>query len=155
MTNFKGIQATNEIESKLLDQAREELSTLMAEIETEGDLAILIADYASDGEALLEEVYRMHVDVRDYVEAAADPGRSGYSLDDISFSLTQVREKASEEFEKALNGLGRWYVDDNGEREFFDSGYEAMDSLKEGQEAGDWSDTAHVDWMLENTRNFT
>ena len=97
---FAGKTAKNHVEDSLLDKAREAFRDAVREYINEGDVAIILADF--DGDALEEELERIMTDTAERTHAAADPGRSGYSMQDITFDLDDVYYWAKEEMEARI-----------------------------------------------------
>jgi len=97
---FAGITAENDLESKLLDQARATFREYVTQKIDQGIVAEILDDYEGDerDEILYVDVI---VDTAQEVHAAADPGRlkgsEKASVDDINFDLDSILDWTKEE----------------------------------------------------------
>jgi hypothetical protein len=57
------------------------------------------------GEVLEDELNRIATDTAERVQAAADPSRNGYSMDDITFDLGDVYYEAKKKMYKRIEDV--------------------------------------------------
>jgi len=93
----------NEIDHKLLHRAYAAFQECIQHSINEGDVANVLTDFS--GEVLEDELDRIATDAAERVQAAADPGRNGYSMDDITFDLDDVYYEAKEKMYKRIEDV--------------------------------------------------
>jgi hypothetical protein len=90
----------NEVDRKLLHRAYVEFRECIQHSINEGDVANVLTEFS--GEVLEDELDRIATDTAERVQAAADPGRNGYSLDDVTLDLDEVYYEAKEKMYKRI-----------------------------------------------------
>jgi len=93
----------NEVDHKLLHRAYATFQECIQHSINEGDVANVLTDFSRG--VLEDELNQIATDAAERVQAAADPGRNGYSMDDITFDLDEVYYEAKEKMYKRIEDV--------------------------------------------------
>jgi hypothetical protein len=93
----------NEVDHKLLHRAYVAFQERIQQSIHEGDVANVLTDFS--GDVLEDELNRIATDAAERVQAAADPGRNGYTMDDITFDLDDVYYEAKKKMYKRIEDV--------------------------------------------------